>query len=449
MNSRFQAGDPRATLSPRGKSWGQGMVSEFVRSPIYRRVVSYNDLWLPSPDLIPEIVPPGVIAETDRLIQERQPYCDNIAETKRACRHGYTYSHLLICGQCGRPMGPMRAKMLLDPAVLRAFSWRCDPTRPPISLSRSGSPLYAAGQFPNETDVDAESPVGSPIRACDRSLVPGISVHMGENRRVNQYRLDTLVGRALREAVVRYRQRQEFAASAIHLGDKSKKSDWAARHEEALAVQKRRLLDLYISGTVSDIAELEPRLRRIEDERAFLRAHNGAHCLSNHPKPSTQIEPSHLPNPSILSAHNRSDADDQMFSELGAIGVSGQNAPSVRSGSQMGVEMPAWQVIEDQILALWPEPPAPMDEQERETLNRAANVPLNEDKRALLLSLEARIWVRVSPREPYVYRRGKVHRRYENIVSIVLELPRLGFSGDKALAQTETSEDLDRVVSNR
>jgi DNA invertase Pin-like site-specific DNA recombinase len=68
LNRMLDEDDPRATATSTGGRWAAWQVREAVRHPAYRRTVAYADLRLFSPHLIPEVVPPALVAEADRLI---------------------------------------------------------------------------------------------------------------------------------------------------------------------------------------------------------------------------------------------------------------------------------------------------------------------------------------------------------------------------------------------
>ncbi|HXE63161.1 MAG TPA: recombinase family protein [Bryobacteraceae bacterium] len=117
MNRLYQENAPRATLSPRGSEWATDMVLDFVRLSVYRRKAYYT-LWadiggrreressisVDMPHLIPEVIPPDIVAETDRFLEERAPWREELQQRQKAGRLEHTYTGLLKCGDCGANM---------------------------------------------------------------------------------------------------------------------------------------------------------------------------------------------------------------------------------------------------------------------------------------------------------------------------------------------------------
>jgi hypothetical protein len=125
LNDMVRAGEPRATRTPFGSDWCCGQVLGQVRNPLYRRRTTYRGATVDAPALIPESVPPTLVAEADRLLEARAPRFDACAGPARRRRQLYTYTGLARCGNCGGTLSPVLGLGADGGKDGRWVSWRC------------------------------------------------------------------------------------------------------------------------------------------------------------------------------------------------------------------------------------------------------------------------------------------------------------------------------------
>jgi DNA invertase Pin-like site-specific DNA recombinase len=134
LNRMLDDGQPRATPTPSGGRWADWQVREFVRHPAYRRTVVYGDLSLPAPHLIPEVVPPDLVAEAGLLLgQPARARSAARARLQATAAEGEwlpswrpldsTYLGLLYCGYCGGPLSSGTTPQ--GPDAGRRTPWKC------------------------------------------------------------------------------------------------------------------------------------------------------------------------------------------------------------------------------------------------------------------------------------------------------------------------------------
>ena len=228
LNAALQQGRPDATATPQGAAWCASIVLRLAESLYYRRCGQYAGRTRPQPHLIPEVVPPALLAEVDRVLALRR---ETVAGRRaRSGREDYTYGPLMRCGDCG---GRLKAQKY--PAVQREerpewLAWLC----------RRG--------------------------ADSRVLCP-------HSWSFTQTRLDRLVGlglaRALAEAQIHPPPDQKSRAAPRRKEPRQKDDPAAAL--AGLDAQIERTMRLYTSGLTSDLDWVQAEVRRLEERKGAVR----------------------------------------------------------------------------------------------------------------------------------------------------------------------------------
>lgn len=236
LNALIACGDPQGFRTSQGKLWSPTLVLLAVRNPLYRRRVRYVELEFDAPHLIPEVVPPSLVAEADRLLVLRAASPDprilpmHKGLAGRSGRVETTYGALLRCAYCD---GRMRLKKHQPKKDGTCFSsWSC-------------------------------------------RLADGAKVDCPRSSRFSEARLDTLVRRGLAAAF------REAALSAKSLARTQKsaggqtpkllreKGDPAAALAK-LEEKQKRCYALFINGLIADLTELRPQLAEIAAQKKAL-----------------------------------------------------------------------------------------------------------------------------------------------------------------------------------
>ena len=222
LNALIAEGAPRATHTPSGRLWTSTLVGQQVRAAAYRRIVKFAELREPAPDRIPEVVPPGVVAEADAWLAARRPRQAPEPRLSRAPR--FTYAFLLRCGYCGSEL------------------------RPHASRPREGQAQWAAYRC-SGTDL---------AHACTMQFS------------VQQRRLHRLLGRALGAAFAAHAH--DYLASQPGPAAAGPEAVAAALDREAAQLKRRRerFLELFALEIITDPDELQSHLGRIDMRLAFL-----------------------------------------------------------------------------------------------------------------------------------------------------------------------------------
>lgn len=97
-------------VSRDGNPWRDDSVLYLVRSPIYRRRLRYDGREIDAPALIPEVVPPALVAQVDAILTVAL----RLHPRNRGSKH--LYSGLLVCARC-----ESRMKVIACGNVV----WRC------------------------------------------------------------------------------------------------------------------------------------------------------------------------------------------------------------------------------------------------------------------------------------------------------------------------------------
>lgn len=85
--------------SPSGKMWSNGPLLHLLRNAMYRRVMTYDNRLIACPEKIPEIVPPELINQADKLLQWSR---DEFVRFQRKPQgQPRAYSSLMYCSECG------------------------------------------------------------------------------------------------------------------------------------------------------------------------------------------------------------------------------------------------------------------------------------------------------------------------------------------------------------
>ncbi len=83
-----------------GNPWRNDAVLDTVKSAVYRRNIKYDSRLIYAPDVIPEIIPPDLLAVVDGIIAKRAIRVNG----SRSKSGKYAYSNILTCSQCGSRM---------------------------------------------------------------------------------------------------------------------------------------------------------------------------------------------------------------------------------------------------------------------------------------------------------------------------------------------------------
>jgi DNA invertase Pin-like site-specific DNA recombinase len=103
LNRLLRQGDAFALPTPGGALyWNAKRVREMIRSALYQRRIEFSGLSIDSPEKIPQVIPPDLVAEALRLDEQRRQ-----GPRGAGRRIDYTYTGLLTCGHCG---GHVRAQ---------------------------------------------------------------------------------------------------------------------------------------------------------------------------------------------------------------------------------------------------------------------------------------------------------------------------------------------------
>ena len=104
LNLLLVQGHPRATPTPTGKLWNSQLVLSLIRCSLYRRAIQYESRLIPAPERVPAVVPPPLVARADALLVPRSDHCAEAYAKRSSGLREFTYTGLLRCGYCGRPM---------------------------------------------------------------------------------------------------------------------------------------------------------------------------------------------------------------------------------------------------------------------------------------------------------------------------------------------------------
>ena len=91
-------------LGPHGGLWGSIQVLRVVSRPAYRRQIQWQGKRLYAPDLIPETIPPELLARVDAIIASKYGHwhVDVKSGLHSQLSSGNTYARLITCGVCGQ-----------------------------------------------------------------------------------------------------------------------------------------------------------------------------------------------------------------------------------------------------------------------------------------------------------------------------------------------------------
>ena len=255
LNEAWDAGHPRATLTPTGKRWTAQFVLRHARTRLYAREIHYfkgepDEILLPRPDLIPEVVEPALWDRVQFLLESRKGQNLEYAAKARASRLDYTYSPFLRCAVCGGGLATGRPKdfhgRTATPAgdVPRWISWRC------------------------------KERVACAVPVAQRCAGFGT---------VQQARIESLLGAGLRHALELYGQQHFEWVAADRPPARKAKEDKAKGDSGGLGYKssleaaltqldqrRRRFHLMFANGQIDDKAELDGYLQEVEDERARL-----------------------------------------------------------------------------------------------------------------------------------------------------------------------------------
>jgi DNA invertase Pin-like site-specific DNA recombinase len=349
LNQMVREGEPRATRTPWGSEWNTALVFVQVRNPLYRRRTVYGQVDMDAPDRIPQVLPPGLVAEADRLLAERAPIFAACSTPARQRPTPFTYTGLARCARCGWALSPVRSRGEDGRQAGRWVAWTC------------AAPPQKTG--------------------CDSQFS------------VRQARLDALVARALAVALAppggEYREE-----TRVRLGEPRMDSDPAllvpSLESKLLHLSRRRdrYLEMCAAGLLTDQALLQQRLETLAREEAYLRGR-------------------------IAEVH------------------------AALAGRPPRGREEARRLARARLAALWGDTP-----------EAVATLPpvLDEGRRAFLQELGAVLRILIHPREARERRPGNLHR-YGGLVTLTLEAPALGLTGQRVVTVTETQEEASRCRS--
>ena len=379
LNALIAEGAPRATHTPSGRLWTSDRVRRQVEAAAYRRIVKFAELREPAPDRIPEVVPAAVVAETDAWLAARRPRNLQTNERRFSRAPRFTYAFLLRCGHCG--------------ADLRPFS----------SHPAEGRTQWAA------------------YRCSGASLAQACTMRFS----VQQRRLHRLLGRALGAAFAAHAH--DYLASQPGLTSAGPEAAVAALDQEAalLRRQRERFLEMFALEIITDPAELQIHLGRIDGRLAFL---EGQRSLTA-PPPSrgrAGAGPSAKP---VLDA--KLGVKPVLDIKLGVkpvldIKLGVKPVLDAKLGAK-AVPREAFEALRQRFAEVWP---------------RDWNLLHDPDKHALLTQMQAHVAVWVQPLAPRTRGEGSRPQRVGGAVSVSLELPPFGLTGLRALFAAETEEEV-------
>jgi DNA invertase Pin-like site-specific DNA recombinase len=192
-----------------GKLWERAAIYRVIINPKYRRKLDYADVLVDAPELIPEIVPPEILAQADRILAQ------NSSMSGRSKPGNRVYNGLMKCASCGHTMRLQTSSANIT-GTKKWASWRCK---------------------------------NSQIQACPTRSVAGRYV-------------DKLIGQVVSQ-LINY-ERDPIAAAEP--GSRSK-AEAAERKKVRLGDQKKRWHHLYAQGHI-EYEELEKEIKAIEKELA-------------------------------------------------------------------------------------------------------------------------------------------------------------------------------------
>lgn len=252
LNALIAQHHPRATPTPKGALWGCTTVLQFVRNEVYRRRITYGEVERDAADLIPEVVPPALVAEADRLLALRGgesyfPGAATAAETgRRAGRADYTYGSILRCGYCGSRMRAHRRRHKVSARPW--LTWVCR----------------------RRDSADLRCP---------------------DSRGFAQDRLDALVKAGIGEALARYADERADMEDGRELEGRADLSvplasadpgpartpartdkDTLRTALDRLAAKQRRYYELFAAGVIESVDEIKGELAALGEERRRLEA---------------------------------------------------------------------------------------------------------------------------------------------------------------------------------
>ena len=146
LNAEVQAGSPEAVKRPYGGPWDITGIMNCVRSPLYRRIATLQEVAVPAPHLIPEIIPVDVLEETDRLLAERANLHGTVARWLAKEQAPLPYSRRLFCGECGGMLQAYRTERHAGGSPGRYVSWVCN--RAATKGLHPGQGCQAAAKLP-------------------------------------------------------------------------------------------------------------------------------------------------------------------------------------------------------------------------------------------------------------------------------------------------------------
>lgn len=401
LNALVEEGHPRATLTPRGRPWTDNLVLLRVRNAVYRRRVAFAGVVRDVPALIPEVVPPALVAQADALLAARNPGPAPPRQTY--ARH--VYGGLLRCGVCGAPVYSTRSGS------------RPRPTATGGSVSADGADPVSAGRT---------SPDRRPVTwSCSAANVDTGGGHGGM---VSQERLDALVGRALAQAFpaglslplafraghtlpspsppkspLNIAELTPGVAPPAEDGRRHERASVAAPHQARqdaapldptpllarTAARRQRALDLYATGLLTDADALRRHLEALDAQETGLRIGIAG----------ATREPGESPIPTDAEARQREEQARQREAAF----------------RQMGAEF----------RQLWGTPDATMS---------VGGPPRDAEKRALLKSAGVAVCLEVHPRAG----QAQVTRGAQGgLARVRVDLAALGLVGPRALEAAE------------
>ena len=385
LNEAWQAGHPRATLTPSGKLWTAQFVLRYARNRLYAREVHYfkgapDEFIQYRPDLIPEVVDPALVAEVRRLLEMRAPGNLENAEKARAARLDYTYSQILACGTCGgrlmtrRPTDSVTGRTQTPPGeVPRWISWAC------------------------KSATCVSVPVAD---RCD-----GFG-------HVQQRRIDALMGEGLAYALKVYgeqnfgalsrtgrqrvekrpKKREGYSGKAGFLSAEGDKASLEGALI-ALETRRKRFHQMYAGEIIQDMAELQGYLAEIDQEKA------------------------------------------RILERLAATDGADGGRPLAAPAPRPALSEAQWERFGERVAALWKEP-------EMQPLNLTKYDLLKSlDVRAAVRTLPRRTkTLKNKPRIGPITQKEKAGKNLRGKVVIEMEVGALGLTGEHKLILTESDE---------
>ncbi len=125
LNWQLQAGHPEALRPPRSRCWDVTKLLKQIRDPLYRRRTCYKDTEYPAAHLVPEVISPEVVAETDALLAARQLVYEKCASRLVTPPDPYLYSRRLRCAECGEVMQACPRQVASGPVPGLHVLWTC------------------------------------------------------------------------------------------------------------------------------------------------------------------------------------------------------------------------------------------------------------------------------------------------------------------------------------